>query len=129
MVGGVALSSAGLLWFSVGTELWQFTTARLLEHGATTVGDVEVCAVAMQHVHGLQRPAWKAPLQLFGHRHKSRPARDVGFLRLHAGAVNPDREEKGGRPCYNLLDFEVCGAGADRRIEVTVRVAGQGTNK
>ncbi len=31
MVGGVALSSAGLLWFSVGTELWQFTTARLLE--------------------------------------------------------------------------------------------------
>lgn len=31
MVGGVALSAAGLLWFSVGTELWQFTTARLLE--------------------------------------------------------------------------------------------------
>lgn len=31
MVGGIALSAAGLLWFSVGTELWQFITARLME--------------------------------------------------------------------------------------------------
>lgn len=31
MVGGVALSAVGLLWFSVSTELWEFTMARLLE--------------------------------------------------------------------------------------------------
>ncbi len=31
MVGGIALSAAGLLWFAAGTELWQFTGARLLE--------------------------------------------------------------------------------------------------
>jgi MFS family permease len=31
MVGGVALSALGLLWFAAGTELWQFTGARLLE--------------------------------------------------------------------------------------------------
>lgn len=31
MVGGIALSSVGLLWFAAGTELWQFTCARLLE--------------------------------------------------------------------------------------------------
>lgn len=31
MVGGIGLSSAGLLWFSVGTDLWQFVGARLME--------------------------------------------------------------------------------------------------
>jgi MFS family permease len=31
MVGGIALSAVGLLWFAAGTELWQFTGARLLE--------------------------------------------------------------------------------------------------
>jgi predicted MFS family arabinose efflux permease len=31
LVGGLVLSAAGLLWFAVGTELWQFVGARLLE--------------------------------------------------------------------------------------------------
>lgn len=31
MVGGIALSAVGLLWFATATELWQFTSARLLE--------------------------------------------------------------------------------------------------
>lgn len=31
LVGGVAMSAIGLLWFAAGTELWQFVGARLLE--------------------------------------------------------------------------------------------------
>ena len=37
MVGGIALSAVGLLWFATATELWQFTSARLLEG----LGDVK----------------------------------------------------------------------------------------
>jgi predicted MFS family arabinose efflux permease len=31
LVGGLVLSAAGLFWFAIGTELWQFVGARLLE--------------------------------------------------------------------------------------------------
>ena len=51
-------------------------TARLLEHGRFSLGDVEANAVAMEHVHGLQRPAWSAPLQLFG-RHLAERLSDL----------------------------------------------------
>jgi predicted MPP superfamily phosphohydrolase len=64
----------------------------------------------------------RAPLQVFGHRHRSRPDRDVRFLRFHAGAVNPDRDEDGWRPCYNLFDVGVVGTGAARSIEVTAEI-------
>ena len=52
------------------------TTARLLEHGSFALGDVGAHAVAMQHVHGVQRPAWSASLQLFG-RHLSERLGDL----------------------------------------------------
>ena len=31
LVGGLVLSASGLFWFAIGTELWQFVGARLLE--------------------------------------------------------------------------------------------------
>ena len=89
------------------------TTARLLEHGTITVGDVEVCAVAMQHVHGMQRPAWKAPLQLFG-RHLTerladlpRPAGTPADWTPQHGDLSPWNLRRTSRG-LTLYDWEGC---------------------
>ena len=88
-------------------------TARLLEHGRFSVGGVEVNAVAMEHVHGLQRPAWSAPLQLFG-RHLSERLGDLprpqgtppGWTPQH-GDLSPWNLRQTSRG-LTLYDWEGC---------------------
>lgn len=60
----------------------------------------------------------RATLQLFGHKHKQRIVRERAFVRFQAGAVNPDRFERGWIPCYNLIRLEVVGTGAERKLEI-----------
>lgn len=55
-----------------------------------------------------------APVQLFGHVHTNRIMMNRDFMRLTASAVNPDRQEAGGEPGYNLLELSVEG-GPEKR--------------
>lgn len=60
----------------------------------------------------------RAAFHLFGHKHKQRAVMADGYVRIGAGAINPSRAEQPYQPGYNLIDLQVEGAGADRRIEV-----------
>lgn len=60
----------------------------------------------------------RAALQLFGHKHRQRITRDRNYIRFSAGAVNPDRNEPGWEPGYNLICLSVVGDGPDRALEI-----------
>ena len=60
----------------------------------------------------------RAALHLFGHKHRQRITQEQNYVRFSAGAVNPDRNEPGWCPGYNLVELSVQGAGADRLVEV-----------
>ncbi len=62
----------------------------------------------------------RAAIHLFGHRHRQRLTRDNQFIRFDAGAVNPDPNELGWHPCYNLIELKVIGTGADRELRIAV---------
>jgi predicted phosphodiesterase len=49
----------------------------------------------------------RAPVQFFGHKHRQRITRDPAYIRFNAGAVNPDRNEAGWQPGYNLVVFRI----------------------
>lgn len=58
----------------------------------------------------------RAPIHVFGHKHRQRILREHDFIRFSAGAVNPDRQEAGWNPGYNLFELDVEGEGKDRRL-------------
>lgn len=60
----------------------------------------------------------RATLQLFGHKHRQRITRERNYIRFSAGAVNPDRNELGWEPGYNLISLRVIGDGPDRALEI-----------
>lgn len=60
----------------------------------------------------------RATLQLFGHRHQQRVLREKYFMRFDAGALHPNRQENGWRPCYNLIRLNVKGDGAARLLDI-----------
>lgn len=64
----------------------------------------------------------KAPLQFFGHAHRQRCTQTPSYVRLCAGALHPDRNERDYRPGYNLIDLEVIGAGPYRVVRVRAHV-------
>jgi hypothetical protein len=63
-----------------------------------------------------------APVQIFGHVHSNRIDMNVDYMRLTAGAANPDRAEPGWEPGYNLLELEVEGEGSTRRLRLRAHV-------
>jgi hypothetical protein len=63
-----------------------------------------------------------ARIQVFGHVHTNRIARDPNWIRLTASAAHPDRREYGWEPGYNLVELHVEGTGAERRMEVRAHV-------
>lgn len=65
-----------------------------------------------------EKIANRAAIHLFGHKHRQRVAKDDGYIRFSAGAVNPDRGEAGWQPAYNLIDVSVTGEGPQRTLEV-----------
>ncbi len=60
----------------------------------------------------------RAAIQMFGHKHRQRVQLDRQYVRFSAGAVNPDRNEPGWLPGYNLVAVDVTGAGDDRQISI-----------
>ena len=60
----------------------------------------------------------RAAIHLFGHKHRQRVTQDPDYIRFAAGAVNPDRNEAGWQPGYNLIDLRLIGAGSDRALEI-----------
>lgn len=63
-----------------------------------------------------------APVQIFGHVHSNRIDMNVDYMRLTAGATNPDRGEADWEPGYNLVDISVEGAGHHRRLRLKAHV-------
>lgn len=62
----------------------------------------------------------RAAFHLFGHKHKQRAVMADNYVRIGAGAINPSRGEQPYQPGYNLIELQVEGAGADRRIAVSL---------
>ncbi|PKO39587.1 MAG: hypothetical protein CVU33_04420 [Betaproteobacteria bacterium HGW-Betaproteobacteria-6] len=60
----------------------------------------------------------RAAIHLFGHKHLQRVVKDDGYMRFSAGAVNPDRQEQGWEPGYNLISLQVVGSGRERALEI-----------
>lgn len=63
-----------------------------------------------------------APVQIFGHVHLNRIARDRDYLRLTASAANPDRSERGWEPGYNLIELSITGGPEDRVLQTRSHV-------
>jgi len=45
----------------------------------------------------------RAAVHFFGHKHRQRIDRDPNYVTFSAGAVNPDRRERGWSPGYNII--------------------------
>lgn len=60
----------------------------------------------------------RSSLHLFGHKHRQRIARTDGYVRFSAGAVNPDRNELGWKPAYNLVKLNVIEETSGRWLNV-----------
>ena len=60
----------------------------------------------------------RAAIQMFGHKHRQRITRERGYVRFSAGAINPDRNERGWQPGYNLVDVRVKGFGPERKLVI-----------
>lgn len=60
----------------------------------------------------------RAMFQVFGHKHRQRIHEGATYVRWSAGAVNPSHADKQFEPSYNIIELNVAGEGAERRIEV-----------
>jgi predicted phosphodiesterase len=60
----------------------------------------------------------RAKIQMFGHKHRQRIIQDQQYIRYSAGAVNPDRNEQGWQPGYNLVKLNVVGQGSNRQLQI-----------
>jgi len=63
-----------------------------------------------------------APVQIFGHVHTNRIDMNVDYMRLTAGAANPDRREAGWEPGYNLINISIEGNGNVRCLRLCAHV-------
>ncbi|WP_181174307.1 metallophosphoesterase [Mesorhizobium sp. B2-3-11] len=69
-----------------------------------------------------------AQIQLFGHEHTLRVEEGKYFLRIRAGAMHPDRNERDWKPGYNWIDVSVDGTDEKRKLVVKVWVRQFATN-
>jgi len=60
----------------------------------------------------------RAALHFFGHKHRQRMYIDPGYVRFAAGAVNPDRNETGWEPGYNLIALSIDDDAGQRWLSV-----------
>jgi hypothetical protein len=70
----------------------------------------------------------RAMLQFFGHKHRLRIHRDTHYVRFSAGAVNPDRNDSGWEPGYNLVRLSIVNDGGERHLEVEAHLLVWQTN-
>ena len=64
----------------------------------------------------------RAAIHMFGHKHRQRITQERGYVRFNASAVNPDRNELGWQPGYNLVDVQVEGFGRERELKIKAHV-------
>ena len=95
----------------------------------TREAGVENLVMAHHHLSWLrQKQAFEdhlndvARIQVFGHVHTNRIARDRNWIRLTASAANPDRREYGWDPGYNLVELHVERTGAERLMRTRAHV-------
>ena len=60
----------------------------------------------------------RGAIHMFGHKHRQRITQDKEYVRFSAGAVNPERNDLGWQPGYNLVDVHVVGSGQGRTLTV-----------
>ena len=70
----------------------------------------------------------RAPVHFFGHKHRQRITRDPSFIRFSSGAVNPDRQEAGWEPGYNLVRLSTSENGGERFLDVEAQLLVWQTN-
>jgi predicted MPP superfamily phosphohydrolase len=70
----------------------------------------------------------RAALHLFGHKHRQRIYCDRSYVRFAAGAVNPDRNETGWEPGYNLIALTTTEQDGVRYLNVSARLLTWQTN-
>ena len=70
----------------------------------------------------------RAAIQFFGHRHRQRLFRERDFMRFAAAAVNPDRNELGWEPGYNIVKLEMVEKDGHRFLEVEAHLRVWQTN-
>jgi hypothetical protein len=70
----------------------------------------------------------RASIQMFGHKHRQRVLREAAFIRFSAGAVNPDRNEQGWRPGYNLVSLRVVTEGNGTFLDMDAHLLAWQTN-
>lgn len=63
-----------------------------------------------------------AQLHLFGHKHRQRIDQHDTYIRYAAGAVNPNPDEAGWEPGYNLIELKVVPKNLARVLEVRSHV-------
>jgi 3',5'-cyclic AMP phosphodiesterase CpdA len=70
----------------------------------------------------------RASLHFFGHKHRQRLHRDQSYVRFSAGAVNPDRNQRGWEPGYNIVRLEAVQIGETRHLEIEAHLLVWQTN-
>ncbi len=68
------------------------------------------------HMNGVAR------IQLFGHEHTNRIVMEQQYLRVSAGATQPDRQESEWQPGYNLIQVGVDKSDKDRYLDIRVHM-------
>jgi hypothetical protein len=63
-------------------------------------------------------------MQLFGHEHTERVEENKYFVRIRAGALQPERDAPGWKPGYNWIDASVAEIDGRRKLVVKVWVRG-----
>jgi len=63
-----------------------------------------------------------AKIQLFGHEHTRRVDENRRYLRIRAGALQPDRDDAEWKPGYNWIDVSVANVGCRRTLAVQLWV-------
>jgi hypothetical protein len=63
-------------------------------------------------------------LQLFGHEHTERVEENKYFVRIRAGALQPERDTPGWKPGYNWIDASTADVDGHRKLIVKVWVRG-----
>ena len=64
----------------------------------------------------------RAAIHLFGHKHRQRYTFEERYARFAAGAVNPDRQELGWEPGYNLLQLSTHHENSDKYLKIVAHL-------
>ena len=76
----------------------------------------------MDHDEAADAICGRATIHMFGHTHRQRITREATYIRFSAGAVNPDRNDHGWQPGYNLVVVNVRGSGPNRALTISAHL-------